>query len=485
MQGFLGRMSSAPAVSNTRGSRGRSSSGPYQGPRYELINPNVNITEGLSEKQKQKLGSFPEIKKELEEIKYLGSSPYTHRHEYIHGATEPIMKKLFTDPSQKEFLDKYKKSFTKNSDFIKEASKRDNFDYYKWISGDGGKSNMEWYGRLMDMRLGSKLDPSKNTTSKDWENIYNKEREQYEDAMKNKDRRKALEHEQNLMFFESMGKDYEKINQLNNEIVLNKKDFDKSNKFNNLLMSGVSKSNLFKAQDGLEYVQQLQADELSKNRRAISEEEKEAFLNNPYLLGASILDPTGISNYPYMIDAWKKVPQSKGFWNTLGNVSNAFLETAASAPMVGKAVAPIKTIKALSRIPKVEKAAVKTVNALTKIQPIAGIDKRLYPGLYKVSKPGILGFTTPIGRGTRFWKGVDEYGLKPLEKEAIKAEEKSKKQQANTSEDFDVIRIKQLNGGVKEIRIDSKEYDDLIKSDAIDPNSFSAVDSSYSLRKNR
>jgi hypothetical protein len=247
-------------------------------------------------------------------------------------------------------------------------------------------------------------------------------------------------------------------------IDISKKHFFNRDNFGKLVV-GATRPNLKKAQFGLGNLNPLLGLDWTKRWLKTAQEQQK----NPPSAIRSVLDPTGYSNYGNLLTAIEEIPKSKGVLNTAKNVGLGALEFAASLPMIGGAVAPIKGIKALRKAPALEKALVKGHNALTKVQPIAGIDKRLYSPLYKTAASGVYGFASPVGRGTRFWKGVDG---------ALGSTE-------STQENPQTISIKQPDGTVKKLRVDSEEYYNLIQSDAIDPNSFNTIDSSFSLRKKK
>jgi hypothetical protein len=456
------------------------------------------------------------IKNDPEELKNLSlfaeesQADFPRTHEIGHYLDTPALEQI--KKHNKKIYDLYTpfKGYLKS--YLKDYKPESKFgvinDYY-WVTGTRFTKdpvigeiprknkiiNAEMKNILDDLRNLYNIDPSKDTTPEQWKEIFNKVNTKFFDPEKSFEDKTRYEHFKEL--FRALGDDPSKINILNNLIVqknpsttpiarnggvqmLQDKNFEKSNKFNNLLMSGVRKSNLFKAQDGLEYVQQLEADEAQEaGGKPMTKEEYDAMLSNPYLLGASLIDPSGVSNWPYMFKAWGDLTKSKGVKNTAGNLIHALLETAGSIPMFGKAVAPIKGIKALSKFPKTEKVAVKAKNALTKIQPIAGIDKKLYSKLYNTNPNKLLAFTSPIGRMTRFGKGV-ELGMQPLlnDSQSIQSASLSSKP---TVEESSLIKIKLPNGSYKYLTENSEEYAKLY--DYLDPNSFNMVDTSFSLKK--
>jgi hypothetical protein len=463
-----------------------------------------------------------------------GSEQYPRRHEFIHQRLQrsliPILKRednadliynALVGPKKFESLYQKRTAFKNPSGqenmvipFTAEQ-KRGVRNQYGWMAGENQKYNIEGMGRGSNRKLQSQsdnipfsakdinpqewaqarhqlfeqfnLDPAKPITAEDLKKINEESFKIYKDNYSNspmpQDSEKYHVNEHIQDFFDVHGKDYEKMAELLNSVVKNKsrntsqfarygggtsnKNFEKSQKFNNLLVSGVRKPNLFKAQFGLNNLNPFLGMDWMQRWLSTAQKQQE---NSPSALQI-IFDPTGYSNYGNLLTAIEEIPKSKGILNTAKNVGMAALELAASLPMIGGAVAPIKGIKALRKLPLLEKSLVKGHNVLTKVQPIAGIDKRLYAPLYKTAASGLYRFASPVGRATRFGNGLiggaSELFTNSLNNESPKQEE--------------FIKIKYPDGSVKTINVYSQEYADIY--DSLDPNTYNLIDSTYSFKK--
>lgn len=201
--------------------------------KIELADPNKLFPEKLPNSYKR-FKEDTQDRKDLEKAYQLSQAPYIQRHEWDHLTDFPILENIIKKQNKDiyeqyiPFKDYYK---LHKKDFVNSNPKDafgDAISDYHWATGIPGfkqigvstvkrMSNAEMFRALNDARDIFNIDPSKNSTSEEWQNIFEKARQKLFD--KNISEEERMQYNHILELFRTRGNDPSKVSDLNNMIV--------------------------------------------------------------------------------------------------------------------------------------------------------------------------------------------------------------------------------------------------------------------------
>lgn len=209
---------------------------PYRN-KIELADPNKLFPEKLPIGSKR-FKEDTEDRKNLERAFKLSQGPYVERHEWEHLTDFPILENIIKKQNKdiykqyvplKDYYNLHKKDFVNPNP--RGALNDATTDYY-WATGipsfkqigvSNAKhmNNAEMFRALNDARRIFGIDPSRNSNPEEWQNIFEKSRQKLFD--KNISEEERMQYNHILELFRTRGNDINKVNDLNNMIVLNDK----------------------------------------------------------------------------------------------------------------------------------------------------------------------------------------------------------------------------------------------------------------------